>query len=267
METSVVVTALNHGSTIIESIESVLSQFCLPDQLGLALGPSLDATDGMAEFYEEEFDFVHREEAVSARDRGLAELRLNSLRHVEGDRVLFLRANSYLRRGVIEQINELGSPDSVVLGPATFVNWNGESRTFPAADELTLSAIANAGPLPPGTVAWPRDVLESVAPDLRRLRLGAFTTMGWLMVLADRGIEASTLESPLVETWDSRSGPACWTRCTVEALKRLRERMKGNESLRRRLDVSLEWLKDGSACEPGDSDAYDWVVEAVPLTE
>jgi hypothetical protein len=267
METSVVITALNHGSTIIESIESVLSQLRLPDQLGLVLGPSLDETDGMAEFYEEEFDFVHREETVSASDRGLADLRLNSLRHVEGERVLFLRANSYLRREAMDELDEHGSPNNVVLGAATFVDRDGERRTFPPADELTLSAIANAGPLPPGTVAWPRKVLESITPDLRRLRLGPFTTMGWLMVLADRGIEASGLDTALVETWDSRSGPACWTRCTVEALTRLRERVTGDESIRERLSASLERSESDPDSESEGSDVYEWVDETIPLTE
>lgn len=267
MKTSVVITALNHGSTIIESIESVLSQLRLPDQMGLALGPSLDVTDGMAEFYEEEFDFVHREDAVSASDRGLAELRLNSLRLVEGDRVLFLRANSYLRRGAVEEITDRGNPSGAALGSATFINRDANRRTISSAEELTLPAIAAAGPLPPGTVAWPRDVLESIASDLRRLRLGPFTTMGWLMVLADRGVEATVLDNPFIETWDSRAGSACWTRCTVKALNRLRKRVEGNEPVRDRMRASLERVKHHPGSESGGSDVYEWIDDSIPLTE
>lgn len=271
MKTSVVVTALNHGSTIIESIESTLSQTRLPDQLGLALGSSLDVTDGMAEFYEEEFDFVHRDGEVSTSDRGLAQLRLDSLQHVEGDRVLFLRANSYLRRDAVRRIDELGTRDSAVLGAATFIDRDGDRRTHSAPEEVTPRSIVEAGPVPPGTVVWPRKFLESVLPDLRRLRLGSFTTMGWLMALADRGMEASRLEAPIVETWDSRVGPACWTRSATGALKRFRERLKGNESVRERLSASLKQAENGplpvNEGLAGDPEVYDWVLEGFPLTE
>lgn len=219
----VVLTALNQAPSLIESIESILSQRRLPDQLGLALGPSLDATDSMAEFYHEEFDFLYKDRKISTDKRGLMELRLGCLPEVEAQHVLFLDAESYLRPDAIGVVKEdIGAngllinsveylrPDETrwIVSPPT--NWNPES-------------LLKMGPIPSGMVLWNREVLEEVYSRLQPLQLGPFTTLGWMLIIMDANYGATLCEDALVETWDDTEGDSCWTRSSYRALRNLIE--------------------------------------------
>lgn len=279
MEISVVVTALNHENTVIESTESILSQTRLPDQMGLALGPSRDETDGMAEFYEEEFDFLHRDRRLGVADCGLMHLRLGCLSSLTGDYVLFVRGDSYLRPGTLERIDAVGEDGEVLLSPAEFTGGiNGGQRLDPPA-QWTPQRLLESGPLPPGTVAWPRTVLEENFADLQGLKLGPFSTMGWLFFALRGGRDARILYEPAVEMWDDRDGASCWTGSVFETFSNLGsliERWDGHGDLVNRIQNSIRSLPSDFRPPFGESpddremtetEPLEWVTSRVPLVE
>lgn len=279
MNISVVVTAINHEQTVIESIESILSQTRLPDEIGLALGPSRDETAGMTDFYEDELDFVHHDRRPDVAYSGLMHLRLGSLSSVSGEYVLFLRGDSYLRPRVIERITDPAHDGGVLLSPAEFTGGIGENQRLDPPGEWTLKRLLEAGPLPPGSVVWPREKLVGIFSDLQALKLGPFSTMGWLILLQQQGVESRSLDKPAVEIWDDREGPSCWTGTVFESLLTLGsllDRYDDPAELSARIRATIQSLP-AEFCPSGDkglelneaADAVplEWVTRRVPLVE
>ncbi len=279
MKISVVVTALNHENTVIESIESILSQTRLPDEIGLALGPSRDKTDGMTEFYEDEFDFVHRDRRPDVANCGLMHLRLGSLSSVTGEYVLFLRGDSYLRPRVLERIDQTGGKTELLLSPAEFIGGVSGHERLPPPVQWAPQALLEAGATPSGTVAWPRKVLEEKFADLQGLKLGPFSTLGWLLQFFQDGIQARALEETFVEIWDDRDGPTCWTGSVFKTLSNLvtmLERRNYEQELVNRIRSTIDSLpaefrpsSDNSFEDSRDTEAepLEWIISRMPLVE
>lgn len=279
MDISVVVTALNHEQTVIESLESILSQTRLPDEIGLALGPSRDETEGMTEFYEDELDFVHRDRRPNAGKCGLMHLRLGSLASVSTEYVLFLRGDSYLRRRAIQRITNRVRDGDVLLSPAQFTGGVSDAQRLNPPRNWMPEDILEAGPLPPGSVVWPREQLATSFSDFQRFELGPFSTMGWLLLLQERGLEATILDEPAVEMWDAREGASCWTGTVFETLMNLGsflDRYDDTGDLSARIRATLQSLPGGfrpsleeTIEDDGSTEAapLEWVTSRVPLAE
>lgn len=274
MSVGVVITALNHGSTLLESIESVLSQNRLPDQFGLALGPSVDATDRMAEFYLEEFDFVHRDRRLSARHHGLAHLRLGSLSYLRTDHILFLAADSYLLPEALDRI-ETRPSEKLVLGGTNYLDPSNENWSLEPPSGWNPEALLEAGPIPPGSVVWPRSGLIEVFPKVQPLQTGPFTTLAWLLVLHANDWPADLDDAPQIETWDHRVGDYCWTRSVYRSLVSLEDILPERASQDRILHPEGEEHPNSLPRTPSRSSpsadspppAYPWFYSGPPLPE
>jgi glycosyltransferase involved in cell wall biosynthesis len=221
MSIAVVITALNHAGTLIESTESVLSQTRLPDQFGLSLGPSIDGTERMAEFYEEEYDFVHFDRKPDTARKGLTHLRLGVLEELQTDYVLFVRGNTYLKRDTLESVETAGD-STLVTGGVDYLDRDGNSwsRTAPVNESTSL---LKHGPVEPGSVIWPRRALIDNFTRFQVTEFGPFTALGWLILLGHQDWQIDSHETTFVETWDDREGESVWTAATVESMIRLLE--------------------------------------------
>ncbi len=272
---SVVITAINQADTIVESTESVLSQTCLPDRLGLALGPSRDGTERMAEFYEDEYDFIHFDRKPDTARRGFTHLRLDVLGELDTTFVLFLRGDTYLKRTALEHVGTRTNI-SPILGGVKYITPGGQSwsRTSPAGP--SLKALLEYGPPVQGSIVWPRQALVENFPRLRVLDLGPFTTLGWLVILLDQGLPLESLHDTMIEAWDDREGEYRWTLRTVEsmlALESLLETLEVPDGLMRRFKVTVDRILDEGVypIEQGRSirsgREFPWADTNVPLHE
>jgi glycosyltransferase involved in cell wall biosynthesis len=256
---SVVITALNHAGTLIESTESVLSQTRLPDQFGLSLGPSMDGTERMAEFYEEEYDFVHFDRKPDTATKGLTHLRLGVLEELHTDYVLFLRGDSYLKRDTLEQIGKPGR-STMAIGGVDYLDPDGNSWTRSAPDN-GIDPLLKHGPVAPGSVVWPREALIDNFTRLQVAEFGPFTALGWLLLLEDRGGNLESYRESFVETWDDRAGESAWTTGTIQGLINLRELIREVHS------PSTEEQFSATIDEILDREAYPVEYESVETSE
>lgn len=276
MKICVVVTGMNDEGTIIESIESVLSQGHYPDQIGFAHGPSRDQSEDFAGFYREEFDFVHWDSRLDASASGLMHLRLGTLKEIETSHVLFLRADSYLYRDALERLVGLSGDPDLVMAPVRFMPPDGDDWNWLPPDSTTPSDLLDAGPVPPSAVLWRTERLRDVYSDLQPMKLGPFTTLGWLRRLGEAGAELSLLEAPLVETWDFREGEHCWTTRVFNQIDRTLE-VLGHEddgdwsrSMLMNRPTPPGWFEEESSrTEDGTSPdrSCDWIDESYPMVE
>ncbi|MFB6346522.1 MAG: hypothetical protein ABEK50_12250 [bacterium] len=218
MSICVVITGLNDEGTILESTESVLSQARYPDQIGFSHGPSRDSTEEFAGFYREEFDFVHWDSRINPSECGLMHLRLGTLSDIETTHVVFLRANSYLYRDALARADEILEENDLILSPVQFMAPGGSDWTWAIPDQLNQSSFLELGPLPAEGVIWNVSLLKEVFGELQSMKLGPFTTLGWLRVLREMNPEIAFLETPLVEAWDFREADHCWTRSVHEQM-------------------------------------------------
>jgi glycosyltransferase involved in cell wall biosynthesis len=279
MDIGVVITALNHAGTIIESTESVLSQSTLPDQLGLSLGPSFDGTDRMAEFYREEYDFIHFDGQPDAGRCGLMHLRLGSLSEVNTDYVLFLNGDSYLSRGTVQKLHQTvdGDGDDVCVGRADFLPRSGESWSSPLPVNSNTESLLDCGLLPSGVILWPRERLVEMYSDFQGMKVGPFAQILWLLELVRGGTDLHFLNEILIETWDLRLGESCYTTATFESMinflgyvheksysTHASNRLEGTiETLIRRQNPPVQFDADVSS----DVEPYSWCEDPLTFTE
>jgi hypothetical protein len=202
-------------------------------------------------------------------------LRLGSLSALTGEYVLFLRGDSYLRPRVLERIDSTGIEGKIVLSPVEFIGGvNGKERLNPP-ERWTPEALLEAGPLPPGIVAWPRGMLEENFSDLQRLQLGPFGTLAWLLFAHRSGREALVLEEPAVEMWDDRDGPSCWTGLVFETLFTLGSILKrwdGHGNLADRIvhtirSLPSEFRPHLDEQELTEAERLEWLTSRIPLVE
>lgn len=280
MDICVVVTGFNDEGTIIESIESVLSQNRYPEQLGFAHGPSRDSTDEFAGFYREEFDFVHWDSRINPSQHGLAHLRLGSLTEIQTSHVMFLRADSYLYRDALRRAFNASDGADLIFAPVRFMPPDGENWDWPVSDSLKPGELLSSGPLPPSTVIWRTSLLKDCFSRLQTLELGPFSTLGWLLVLSSLQPGTSRLEEPMVETWDFREGENCWTREVFTFLDKVIEELEDHEEVPGRVlqhlsrdrlppDFSLDGSTDLNADEndPESESDFQWCSEHFPMVE
>lgn len=280
MDLCVVITGFNDEGTILESIESVLSQTDYPRQIGFAHGPSRDSTDEFAGFYREEFDFIHWDSRINAAECGLMHLRLGSLSEVETSHVLFVRASSYLYRDALERAVDAAGESDLVLAPVRFMAPEAEDWNWEVPGTLEDAALLNTGPLPPSAVIWKTSALKSVFSRLQSMTLGSFGSLGWLAALREEDPTIARLEEPLVETWDFREGPHGWSRSVYTALARFLDTIGNVGGFRnevRRLVDDSELPGDHPFFEgsnPENPEAVDdgqavpaWVSDRYPMVE
>lgn len=276
MDICVVITGFNDEGTIMESIESVLSQSRYPSRIGFAHGPSRDSTEEFAGFYREEFDFVHWDSRINPRDCGLMHLRLGSLSEVETSHVMFVRARCYLYRSALATIHETTGDPDLVLAPVRFLAPNGKNWNWSVPEDTNNSELLRHGPFPPSAVIWRTSLLKEYFGEFQRLNLGPFSTLGWLTALRQSNPRVSVTEEPLVETWDFREGNHDWTRDTYTTLGRLIHGMDDLEAFRHHLqrrlnqsglerDHSIFDEAEDSGTDPGDE--ADWLTQLYPMVE
>lgn len=276
MEICVVITGFNDEGTIMESIESVLSQSRYPEQIGFAHGPSRDSTDEFAEFYREEFDFIHWDSRINALECGLMHLRLGPLTDVETSHVMFVRARSYLYRSSLERLHESTNDPDLALAPVRFMAPDGENWSWSVPEDTTNPSLLRHGPFPPSAVLWRTSLLKESFSQLQALKLGPFSTLGWMSALQPTKPELDVLDGPLVETWDFREGEHDWTSTVYSQLSRLIGDMTDVEAFRARLARCLSETNlpsDHPIFEETTADSTegngdpDWLTERYPMVE
>lgn len=244
MDLTLVVTAYNDQEFVMDTLESVLTQTVLPSRMGVVMGASRDDTREFVGFYQDELDFFDAVRTVNPVEEGHARLRLKGLQHARGKYVYFLPAGSYLYRDALETMEQYSDETAELLGGAVqVVRSNGSGIRWESPGGLNWEELGPAGPLHPGSILWNRQLLESMKGDLEELRLGPFTTLGWLILAARRHVRAQWILEPILEDWSGIEGPHCWQRAIYDALAAL-------------IDLG------GPADEDIRSDACGWVQQA-----
>lgn len=228
MDVSLILTCLNDAATVLESIESILSQTRLPDQMGAVLGPSRDGTGELVGFYEDEFDFVIRTRALQARSMGRENLRVEGLSRVNGDMVFFVPARVYLYPDALERAVGVldGGSRCAVGGLVLFHETQGEVTWTPPADP-SVETLLRLGPVPPVSTVWRVEAYGTLIRSVRVHQWGPFTMLGRLLQACGEGMDVDSIEGRLGELEDFLEGDFCWSVSTREALESLTETLEG----------------------------------------
>ncbi|MFB6355614.1 MAG: glycosyltransferase family A protein [bacterium] len=279
MSVSVVLTALNDQATLMESIESVLSQTVFPDTFGIVAGESYDRTRSFVEFYDGEYDFLVECDNLHTALQGRSELRLAPLSRIETDYVLFLPADSFLYPQYVETIGSHGdnttpyvtSGVSVHSTEEESMNWNPWQGTSDGSSNLP-------GPIHPSTVAFRTELIKDAFYDLSDLNFGPFSMLGWYYEVQARTHETGNhLESVQLETWNSREGENSWTKPVIRSVYNLIDYYQENdEEVYQDIERWLgepefkqhEVVNDFQGADDTESDERPlWLDQSVPLFE
>lgn len=246
MDISVVVVALNHQETIMQCIESVLSQSEFPDELGLMLGDSMDSTDEFAGFYREEFDFV-REQHVNPSSRGRSTLRLNALDHVSCDRVWFIPGSVFVYRDSLKKLKarEYSDGDLLIMGSEVHRDYAENYKLLPP-EKIEWDHLHYTHALFPDSVLWSTKGLMEIRDEVKDLQLGPFSTHGWLYALGVDNTSLQSCQEPMLERWGWIEGDYCWTSTVVESANELAD-YQSKLDMESWNPCSLAWTKRDSS--------------------
>lgn len=245
MDVSLTLTCLNDAATVLESIESILSQTRLPDQVGAVMGPSADRTGELVQFYEEEFDFVTQTRSPQARSMGRENLRVEGLNRASGEAAVFVPARAYLYPGAVEEaIRVLDNGAECAVGGLVLVGGEREETTWSPPGEVSSERLLRQGPVPPVSTVWRTDAYGSLIRSIRVHRWGPFTVLGRLLQACEQGMNVSAIGECLGEMEDYLDGDFCWSGSSRSGLESLVETLDGPRDPEGVLETWIRRLED-----------------------